>query len=122
MNFTQIFAGNYYLSISLAIERCLMPHRYAQCTLLQTAYGHSAQEDNDPIIDLVEKSSANLVEMVKPGAYLVDFIPVLAKLPRLLPGMTFLDKAEQVKKFATDTRTIPFANGMPVDNSDVPCQ
>jgi len=52
------------------------------------------------MIDLVEKSNAQFIEMIKPGAFLVDFIPQLARFPRWLPGMGSLAIAEERKKDA----------------------
>jgi len=44
----------------------------------------------------------------KPGAFLVDSIPLLKYVPSWMPGAGFKRKAKEWNSWATDMREIPF--------------
>lgn len=61
---------------------------------MQLTYGIDVREEgNDPFVDLIEKANSNFNASTIPGAFPVDFFPVLRSLPEWLPGMGFMETA-----------------------------
>ncbi|KAF8874761.1 cytochrome P450 [Infundibulicybe gibba] len=56
-------------------------------------YGVKVKEENDPYISIVEQAVGGLSEAGVPGAFLVDFIPILKYVPDWMPGAGFKRKA-----------------------------
>lgn len=64
--------------------------------ILQLTYGIDVREEgNDPFVDLIEKANTNFNASTIPGAFPVDFFPILRSLPEWLPGMGFLETARR---------------------------
>ncbi|KAF8883970.1 cytochrome P450 [Infundibulicybe gibba] len=67
-------------------------HAFAS-TILDLAYGIKVQEKNDPYVEIVGASVAGFAEAGVPGAFLVDFIPILKYVPEWMPDAGFKRKA-----------------------------
>ena len=51
-------------------------YSFAGAIIVRITYGYEAQENGDPIIALAESAVGYFSDFNKPGAYLVDFIPL----------------------------------------------
>lgn len=57
--------------------------------VLRISHGYDVKENDDPFIDLANRVTANGSEATEPGAFLVDILPFLAKVPAWFPGAGF---------------------------------
>ena len=80
--------------------RYLTPHRLAGGVILKLTYGYEVQDGEDPFVNLIEGANANFNAATVPGAFPVDFFPIMKMLPEWLPGMSFLKTAAE---WAVDT-------------------
>ncbi|KAI0642611.1 CyP450 monooxygenase [Trametes meyenii] len=55
-------------------------------TIMDVAYGIQVAEENDPYIALARRSAAVFTDIVIPGKYLAEVIPLLKHLPSWFPG------------------------------------
>ena len=62
-------------------------------TIVKISYGIDVQESNDPIISLTEESLNGIIQASIPGAFWVDFFPILKYVPSWFPGAGFQKKA-----------------------------
>jgi hypothetical protein len=76
---------------------------------LSITYGINVRPYNDPYIKIAEEAVAALVELVVPGAFLVDVIPILKYVPEWFPGAKFQSKAAILRKHAALLRNTTFA-------------
>ena len=60
---------------------------------MKISYGIDVQESNDPHIFLTEESLNGITEASLPGAFWVDFFPILKYVPSWFPGAGFQRKA-----------------------------
>jgi hypothetical protein len=44
--------------------------------ILKISYGYSVQDCNDPLVELADKAMAQFSDVITPGAYFVDIIPI----------------------------------------------
>ena len=72
-------------------------------------YSINIQPYNDPYIKIVEEAVASTAELVIPGAFLVDIIPILKYVPEWFPGAKFQRKAAVMRKHAAILRNATFA-------------
>ena len=61
-------------------------------------YSIKVQSYNDPYIKIVEDGIAASSELLIPGAFLVDVIPILKYVPEWFPGAKFQIKAAKMRK------------------------
>ena len=64
---------------------------------------------NDPYIKIAEEAVAATAELLIPGAFLVDFIPILKYVPEWFPGAKFQSKAAVMRNHAAIIRNMTFA-------------
>ena len=64
---------------------------------------------NDPYIKIAEEAVAASGELLIPGAFLVDIIPILKYVPEWFPGAKFQSKAAVMRKHAARVRNTTFA-------------
>ena len=62
-------------------------------TIMNIAYGIAVQETNDPYLSIAEEALSGLTQAGIPGAFWVDFIPILKYVPSWFPGAGFQKKA-----------------------------
>jgi hypothetical protein len=72
-------------------------------------YGIKVQPYNDPYIKIAEEAVGAIAELMIPGAFLVDIIPILKYVPEWFPGATFKRKAAVMRKYAASIRSATFA-------------
>ncbi|KAF7977288.1 hypothetical protein HWV62_4251 [Athelia sp. TMB] len=64
-------------------------------SIIDITYGIRAKPTNDPFIALAEKTLGIINSAVKPGAFLVDALPILKYVPEWVPGASFQTKARE---------------------------
>jgi hypothetical protein len=72
------------------------------------AYGISTKPSNDPYIHLAEQAIEPAGRAVVPGAYLVDILPFLKRLPEWVPGAGFKKDARMWREMMETYRDGPF--------------
>ena len=75
---------------------------------MDIAYGIKVQESGDRYILLVKEVIDGGNEAAVPGAFWVDFFPILAYVPSWFPGAGFQKKAAHWRKLNTITIEKPF--------------
>src|ERR1700761_7391876 len=74
----------------------------------QTAFGYEVKE-NDEFVRIAEEAQLAMVSAARPGAYLVDFLPMLKYVPEWVPGAHFKKVAREGWELAQDLQNKPFA-------------
>ena len=72
-------------------------------------YSINVHPYNDPYIKIAEEAMLAIAELLIPGAFLVDIIPILKYLPEWFPGAKFQSKAAVMRKYALIMRNTTFA-------------
>ena len=72
-------------------------------------YSMNVHPYNDPYIKIAEEAMGALSELLIPGAFLVDIIPILKYVPEWFPGANFQSKAAVMRKYAEVMRNMTFA-------------
>ena len=72
-------------------------------------YSIKVQPYDDPYIKIAEEANGSISELLVPGAFLVDIIPILKYVPKWFPGARFQSKAAMMRKHAEIMRNTPFA-------------
>ncbi|KAF8874751.1 cytochrome P450 [Infundibulicybe gibba] len=68
-------------------------HHTFAATIMKITYGINIEEENDPYVETAEDALDAMVKAGVPGAFLVDFIPILKYVPAWMPGAGFKRKA-----------------------------
>ena len=71
-------------------------------------YSINIQPYNDPHVKIVEEAVRSTLELLIPGAFLVDIIPILKYVPEWFPGAKFQKKAAMMRKHADKMRNTLF--------------
>ncbi|KAG1737603.1 cytochrome P450 [Suillus lakei] len=61
----------------------------AGAIILRISHGYEVKENNDPFIDLADRAMDQFSRSTAPGAFMVDIMPFLAKVPEWFPGAGF---------------------------------
>ncbi|KAJ7485833.1 cytochrome P450 [Mycena latifolia] len=77
--------------------------------IISIAYGIDVLPAGDPYIEIAERCNNELAIAGTPGAFLVDFIPLLKHIPSWLPGMAFKRQAREWRKDTIKMVEMPFA-------------
>ena len=72
-------------------------------------YSIKVRPYNDPYIKIAEEAVGAMAELMIPGAFFVDIIPILKYVPRWFPGATFQRKAVVMQEHAAKIRNATFA-------------
>ncbi|KZV76754.1 cytochrome P450 oxidoreductase [Peniophora sp. CONT] len=76
--------------------------------LLKISHGYKPErEGTDPLMSLVARSVRDFHLAIRPGAWLVDVFPGLARLPTWLPGTGFRRVASEYRATLDDIMTAP---------------
>ena len=78
-------------------------------TIISTTYSINVRPYNDPYINTVEEAMGVFAELLIPGAFLVDIVPILKYVPEWFPGAKFQSKAAVMRKYADMIRSTTFA-------------
>ncbi|KAJ7781981.1 cytochrome P450 [Mycena maculata] len=81
----------------------------AGMVILSTAYGIDIEPENDPYIDISEKTQVSISRITKQGAYLVDHFPFLKYVPEFFPGASFKREAREWNKAVSAMLEVPYA-------------
>ena len=71
-------------------------------------YSINIHPHNDPYIKIAEEAVAATAELLIPGAFLVDVIPILKYVPEWFPGAKFQSKAAIMREHAARIRNTTF--------------
>ena len=71
-------------------------------------YSIKVQPYDDPYIKIAEEAMGTVSELLIPGAFLVDIIPILKYVPKWFPGARFQSKAAVMRKHASIMRNATF--------------
>jgi hypothetical protein len=77
-------------------------------TIMKIGYGIAVQESDDPYISMAEIAFTGASEAAVPGAFLVDFFPILKYVPSWFPGAGFQKKAARVREATNIMADKPF--------------
>ena len=76
---------------------------------LSMTYSINVRPYNDPYIKIAEEAIGAIAELLIPGTFLVDIIPILKYVPEWFPGAKFQSKAAVMRKHAAIMRNTTFA-------------
>ena len=82
--------------------------RLVGSTTLSMTYSINVRPYNDPYIKIAEEANGAIAELLIPGAFLVDIIPLLKYVPAWFPGARFQSKAAAMRKHAAIMRNMTF--------------
>ena len=72
-------------------------------------YSINIRPYDDPYIKIAEEAVVAAAELLIPGAFLVDIIPILKYIPEWFPGAKFQRRAAVIRKQAATLRNTTFA-------------
>ena len=75
---------------------------------MKIAYGIAVQESDDPYISIAEEALIGAAEASVPGAFWVDFFPILKYVPAWFPGAGFQKKAARMREAVNTMADKPF--------------
>ena len=84
-------------------------HSFIGSSILSMTYSINARPFNDPYVKMAEEAMGVIAELMIPGAFLVDIIPILKYVPEWFPGAKFQSKAAAMRKHSTIIRNKTFA-------------
>ncbi|CAL1708513.1 unnamed protein product [Somion occarium] len=78
--------------------------------ILRLAYGYNVtkDQDEDPLVKIVEKAMQGFAKASEPGAFLVDYFPVLKHIPDWVPGAGFKRVAQLMRNDLERLYNVPF--------------
>ncbi|TCD70018.1 hypothetical protein EIP91_005269 [Steccherinum ochraceum] len=79
-------------------------------TIVRIVYGMKIKDLHDDYIRLAHKGVEGLVLAVVPGAYWVEYLPMLRHIPSWVPGTSGRKLAEAYRPIVEDMRNQPFEN------------
>jgi hypothetical protein len=77
---------------------------------MKIGYGITVQDFDDPYISIAEEAVSGFIEAGIPGAFLVDFLPILKYVPRWFPGAGFQKKAARWREAFNTMADKPFCH------------
>ncbi|KAK7022937.1 hypothetical protein VNI00_016827 [Paramarasmius palmivorus] len=82
----------------------------AGSTILSITYGLSIKSADvgDPVIDMAQRALQSFDEAGVPGAFWVDYLPILKYVPSWFPGASFKRKAREWAKDVNQLVNMPF--------------
>ena len=75
---------------------------------MRIAYGIAVQESDDPYISIAQVVMNGASEAGNPGAFWVDFFPILKYVPSWFPGAGFQRKAARWREATNTMAEKPF--------------
>ncbi|KAJ7171662.1 cytochrome P450 [Mycena crocata] len=79
--------------------------------VLHITYGYDIKEKgDDPLVDLADEAMLGFADIIRPGAYLVDVLPVLKYVPSWFPGANFKRIAQRYANATNDMADVPLAH------------
>ena len=75
---------------------------------MKVSYGIDVKDSDDPYILVAEEATGGMSEAAIPGAFWVDFFPILKYIPSWFPGAGFQKKAAHWRTLVTTMIEKPF--------------
>ncbi|KAG2037858.1 cytochrome P450 [Suillus americanus] len=75
--------------------------------ILRISHGYEVKENNDPFVNLANRAIANVSQATAPGAFMVDILPFLAKVPAWFPGAGFKHLAREWRETLEEMVSTP---------------
>ena len=75
---------------------------------MKIGYGIAVQESDDPYISIAEEALTRAAEAGIPGAFWVDWFPILKYVPSWFPAAGFQKKADRVRETTNLMAEKPF--------------
>lgn len=82
--------------------------RLVGAIVLKIAYGYEVREEQDPIVDAVDRATDQFALITSPGAFLADVFPALQYLPSWMPGARFKKLLPNLRKTINEMADLPF--------------
>ncbi|KAG1723174.1 cytochrome P450, partial [Suillus paluster] len=79
----------------------------AGAIILRISHGYEVKENNDPFIDLADRAVDRFSRSTAPGAFMVDIVPSLAKVPEWFPGAGFKRIAREWRETVEELAAAP---------------
>ncbi|KZP29737.1 cytochrome P450 [Athelia psychrophila] len=76
--------------------------------IIEVSYGLDVLHKNDPFIESADKAAVTFAMAIKPGAFLVNTVPILKYVPSWFPGAGFQRKAKEWKRYNDAVLEAPF--------------
>ncbi|KAF8874029.1 cytochrome P450 [Infundibulicybe gibba] len=97
-------------------------HHAFAATIMKITYGIKVKEDNDPYIEVAEQAVGGMAAAGVPGAFLVDFIPILKYVPKWIPGAGFKRKAAHWRNLSFEMAEKPWrlVESQPISQGTAP--
>ncbi|OAX39048.1 cytochrome P450 [Rhizopogon vinicolor AM-OR11-026] len=88
----------------------LMKHvrHTAGAIILRISHGYEVKENDDPFIELADRALDQFSRLTIPGAWMVDIIPSLAKVPEWCPGAGFKRLARECNVTVEEMVSAPY--------------
>jgi hypothetical protein len=99
----------YYFSSHFELSTPFFRISLVGSNTLSMTYSINVRPYNDPYIKIVEDAVSSLAELLIPGAFFVDIIPILKYVPEWFPGAKFQRKAAVMREHAVKVRNATFA-------------
>ncbi|KAG2056881.1 cytochrome P450 [Suillus hirtellus] len=80
----------------------------AGAIILRISYGYEVKENNDPLIDVADRAMDQLSRSTDTGAFMVDIMPWLAKVPEWFPGAGFKCLARKWRQTLEEMADVPY--------------
>ncbi|PAV15413.1 cytochrome P450 [Pyrrhoderma noxium] len=77
-------------------------------TVMMSTYGYEVEEKDDPYVALVEETASIFSSAAVPGAWLVEVLPWMKKIPVWFPGASFQRLARLGRESSTTSRSGPY--------------
>lgn len=81
--------------------------RNAGAVVLKLAYGWNVEGNDDYFVSLMEEAFQISAQIVKPGGWLVDAIPILRFVPSWFPGARFKRQAAEAREHFSKIDSVP---------------
>ncbi|KAG1874873.1 cytochrome P450 [Suillus subluteus] len=75
--------------------------------ILRISHGYEVKENNDPFVNLANRAIADVSQATAPGAFMVDILPFLAKVPAWFPGAGFKHLAREWRETLEEMVSAP---------------
>ncbi|PCH44802.1 cytochrome P450 [Wolfiporia cocos MD-104 SS10] len=83
--------------------------RNAGAIILNLTYGYHVELDEDPMLKVADEAMQSFSMLTAPGAFIVDFLPLLKYVPAWCPGTQWKAVAKRAKLLADAMFNEPFA-------------
>ncbi|KAG0699879.1 cytochrome P450 [Suillus ampliporus] len=80
----------------------------AGAIILRISHGYEVKENDDPFVDLADRAVNIFSQSTAPGAFMVNIIPSLAKVPEWFPGTGFKRIAREWHKTVEESVDVPY--------------